>query len=157
MQPNEFWKMYIGDEKPAALMERLRTRDPETCIARYLARLPSLYGIALRGDWRTTFAAERQCDRFEVARGLTAYLEETREDWEPALCNFEWAGEDPNDGRASVEPKAADAPPPEAPAPAPEQAPGPAPETDGEHGAAPEPSPRPQDAAPGSLAENPPA
>ncbi|NLV40975.1 MAG: hypothetical protein GXY15_07080 [Candidatus Hydrogenedentes bacterium] len=82
MKAQEFWDIYLGAMTPAEFMAAFDDPEPEHCVAVYVRQRPAFFGIVRRTSWRETFRAERQFNRAEVAAGLTAWLEETREQWE---------------------------------------------------------------------------
>ncbi len=86
MNAKEFWERYVGEYTPAEFMSRYQSRNPRRCAERYVSRLPSMYGIVRQRTWRKTFLAPVQHVRDSVVAGLTAYLEQTRPEWEQALA-----------------------------------------------------------------------
>ncbi len=85
MEPINYWQEYVGPESPLEFMGRYDSDEPDRCVAKYISRLPRIYGIVRRQSWGDTFAQEDQLRKEAVASELTAHLEATREDWEPAL------------------------------------------------------------------------
>jgi len=86
MSPAEFWTEYVGSVSPREFLAQARTRrlgTPEELVRDYVARLPAVYGLVLRGTWRNTFSTYPY-SREQVEGALVEYLEETRPDWEPA-------------------------------------------------------------------------
>ena len=129
MKAQEFWDIYLGAMTPAEFMAAFDDPEPEHCVAVYVRQRPAFFGIVRRGSWRETFRAERQFNRTEVAAGLTAWLEETREQWEePAAAARAERAARRAEQEARMAALAAAAPPPPAagedPAPAAEPASG---------------------------------
>lgn len=88
MEPQDYWQEYVGTDTPLAFMGRYESNNPARCVEKYMARLPHLFGIVRRQSWQATFAQEDQLRAGPVAAGLSAYLEATREEWEPALEDY---------------------------------------------------------------------
>lgn len=86
MNAQEFWNTYLGAMTPADFMCAFDDPEPEHCVTVYVRQRPAFFGIVRRTSWRETFRAERQYNRAEVAAGLTAWLEETRGEWEEAAA-----------------------------------------------------------------------
>ena len=86
MNAQEFWNTYLGAMTPADFMSAFDDPEPEHCVTVYVRQRPAFFGIVRRTSWRETFRAERQYNRAEVAAGLTAWLEETRGEWEEAAA-----------------------------------------------------------------------
>lgn len=86
MNAQEFWNTYLGAMTPAEFMSAFDDPEPEHCVAVYVRQRPAFFGIVRRTSWRETFRAEHQYNRAEVAAGLTAWLEETRTEWEEAAA-----------------------------------------------------------------------
>lgn len=85
MKQQDFWKLYMGDTSPAEFMSRFQSRNPSRVVDRHVRRMPGVYGIVRQQSWRDTFLAPEQFTRERVISGLTAYLEETRTEWEAAI------------------------------------------------------------------------
>ncbi|MBI2433084.1 MAG: hypothetical protein HYV26_09460 [Candidatus Hydrogenedentes bacterium] len=85
MTPEQCWYEYVGNELPETFLRRIGGRDPGACVRLFMGRLPHVYGLSLRGTWRRTFAAGEQQPKTLVGNYLVAYLEETREQWEPVV------------------------------------------------------------------------
>lgn len=86
MNAHDFWERYVGEYTPAEFMARYQSRNPRRCAERYVSRLPGMYGIVRQRTWRKTFTAPVQHVREAVVAGLSAYLEQTRPEWEQALA-----------------------------------------------------------------------
>ena len=87
MTPKEFWTTYAGSMTPTEFMRLFPSNDPQACAQAYMHERPTLYGIARRGTWKSTFEQEHQHTRLEVEMALATHLEETREDWEAELAS----------------------------------------------------------------------
>ncbi len=85
MDPETFWKQYVGDASPGEFMTRFRSRNPARCVQRYIDDVGTVYGVVRLRSWRETFAQETQHTRDAVATALLTHLEETRDEWEQAL------------------------------------------------------------------------
>lgn len=70
-------------------MCRFEARSPVWCVDRYLAQVGDFYGLVRCQTWRDTFSADYQWQKAEVRIALIAYLEETREEWEPVMAELE--------------------------------------------------------------------
>jgi hypothetical protein len=114
MKPQDFWNLFADGLTPAEFVYPMQCTDPEECVGRYFAARPTVYGVVRRKTWRETFEAERQFTHEVVASGLIAYLEETREEWEPLLEQMALEEEAQRQAAAAI----AAARPPETPAPA---------------------------------------
>ena len=86
MNAKNIWERYAGGQTPGEFMCQAHTRNPERAIERFISRLPGIYGIVRQASWRETFDEPRQFARDEVRASLLVHLEETREEWEAALC-----------------------------------------------------------------------
>ena len=92
MQPEEFWKEYVGSVSPR---EFLGGQSPSNVpelharVAQHVAQLPALYGLALRRNWKKTWTGFGY-NRDQVADGILRYLETKSAEWEstPDLALF---------------------------------------------------------------------
>jgi hypothetical protein len=85
MELKTLWERYVGNVTPGEFMCRYQSRNPRRCAERYVSRLPDFLGVLRAATWRKTFLHADQLDRELVTAGLTAYLDETRPEWEAAL------------------------------------------------------------------------
>lgn len=81
----DIWQTYVGEQSPEEFMRAYGSADPEVCLARFLEDRGNLYGIVNQGAWRDTFQATDQHHVHTVRMYLMSYLEETRDEWGPAL------------------------------------------------------------------------
>ncbi|MBX3180842.1 MAG: hypothetical protein KF886_26135 [Candidatus Hydrogenedentes bacterium] len=81
----DIWQTYVGEQSPEEFMRAYGSADPEVCLARFLEDRGNLYGIVNQGAWRDTFQAADQHHVHTVRMYLMSYLEETRDEWGPAL------------------------------------------------------------------------
>lgn len=85
MEPLEFWTTYGDNTPPADFVWQYGKGNLHTAVDTYLRQRPSVFGIVRRDTWRSTFKAKNQFNREYVVSGLTAYLEETEEEWRPLV------------------------------------------------------------------------
>ena len=81
----DIWQQFVGEDSPEDFMRTFGSMDPELCVSRFLEDRGHLYGVVNQGSWQDTFQAEAQHHRYTVRLYLLSYLDETREEWEPAL------------------------------------------------------------------------
>lgn len=81
----DYWQKFVGEESPEDFLRNHGTADPELGVARFLEDRNHLYGVVNQGQWRDTFETPEQYQRLTVQVYLLSYLEETRQDWAPAL------------------------------------------------------------------------
>ncbi len=86
MESHEIWMRFAAGQTPAEFMCQYQSRNPRRCAERYVSRLPGFYGLLRQRTWRDTFSQAAPPTREQVIGGLTAYLEETRAEWEAALA-----------------------------------------------------------------------
>lgn len=81
----DYWQKFVGEESPEDFLRNHGTADPELGVTRFLEDRNHLYGVVNQGQWRDTFETPEQYQRLTVQVYLLSYLEETREEWAPAL------------------------------------------------------------------------
>ncbi len=81
----DYWNTFVGEESPELFMRGYGSADPELCVARFLEERGQLYGVVNQGSWVKTFSMPEQHQSLSVKVYLLSYLDETREDWHPAL------------------------------------------------------------------------
>ena len=81
----DYWQTLVGEQNPEEFLRTYGTADPDVGLERFLEDRGHFYGVLNQGDWATTFTAEKQCHVLTARVYLRSYLEETREDWQPAL------------------------------------------------------------------------
>ena len=81
----DYWQTFVGEDTPETFLRNYGTADPELCVARFLEDRNNLYGVVNQGQWRDTFQTPEQHQRLTVQVYLLSYLEETRDEWAPAL------------------------------------------------------------------------
>jgi len=81
----DYWQTFVGDDSPETFMRNHGSMDPDLCVSRFLEDRNHLYGVVNQGQWRDTFQAPEQFQRLTVEVYLRSFLEETRDEWGPAL------------------------------------------------------------------------
>lgn len=81
----DYWQTFVGDQSPEDFMRAFGSADPELCIARFLEDRGNLYGVVNQGSWDQTFQVLDQHHILSVRVHLQSYLDETRDEWAPAL------------------------------------------------------------------------
>lgn len=81
----DYWNTFVGEDSPESFMRNYGSPDPELCVARFLEERGQLYGVVNQGSWVKTFSMPEQHQSLSVKVYLLSYLDETREDWRPAL------------------------------------------------------------------------
>ena len=81
----DYWQTLVGEQNPEDFLRTYGTADPDVGLERFLKDRGHFYGVLNQGDWATTFVAEKQYHVLTARVYLRSYLEETREDWQPAL------------------------------------------------------------------------
>lgn len=81
----DYWQLFVGDLSPEDFMRAHGSADPALCVSRFLNERGHLYGVVNQGVWTDTFQAPDQYHRLTVQTYLLSYLDETREEWAPAL------------------------------------------------------------------------
>lgn len=81
----DYWNTFVGEESPETFMRNFGSPDPELCVARFLEERGQLYGVVNQGSWVKTFSMPEQHQSLSVKVYLLSYLDETSEDWRPAL------------------------------------------------------------------------
>ena len=85
MTNQDYWQTIVGEQSPEEFLRAYGTADPELGLERFLEDRGQLYGVINQGSWKTTFLAKKQYTILTAQVYLRSYLEETREDWQPAL------------------------------------------------------------------------
>ena len=81
----DYWNTFVGEESPEAFMRNFGSADPELCVSRFLEERGQLYGVVNQSSWVKTFAMPEQHQCLTVKVYLLSYLDETRDEWSPAL------------------------------------------------------------------------
>ena len=81
----DYWNTLVGEDSPETFLRNYGSADPELSVSRFLEERGHLYGVVNQGSWQDTFKTENQYHRLTVRVYLLSYLEETRDEWGPAL------------------------------------------------------------------------
>jgi len=81
----DYWQTFVGTATPEEFLRSVGTADPELGLERFLEERGHFCGVVNQGTWESTFAATEQYHLLSVRIYLQSYLEETREEWQPAL------------------------------------------------------------------------
>ncbi len=81
----DYWNTFVGEETPESFMRNFGSADPELCVARFLEERGQLYGVVNQGSWVKTFSMPEQHQTLSVKVYLLSFLDETRDEWRPAL------------------------------------------------------------------------
>ena len=81
----DYWNTFVGEDTPESFMRNYGTSDPELCVARFIEERGQFYGVVNQGSWVKTFAMPEQHHCLSVKVYLLSYLDETRDEWHPAL------------------------------------------------------------------------
>lgn len=81
----DYWQTIVGPVTPEEFLRTYGTADPELGLERFLEDRGHFCGVVNQGTWVNTFVATEQYQLLTIRIYLQSYLEETREDWQPAL------------------------------------------------------------------------
>lgn len=81
----DYWNTFVGEESPESFLRNYGTADPELCVSRFLEERGQFYGVVNQGSWVKTFSMPEQHHCLTVKVYLLSYLDETRDEWHPAL------------------------------------------------------------------------
>lgn len=85
MTNQDYWNTFVGESTPEDFLRSFGTADPELALERFLEDRGQLYGVVNQQSWEQTFSAPEQFHVWSVRAYLRSYLEDTRDDWAPAL------------------------------------------------------------------------
>ncbi len=85
MTNHDYWQTFVGEETPEAFLRAHGTADPDLALERFLEERGQVYGVINQGRWKDTFDAPVQFHILTTRVYLRSYLEETREEWQPAV------------------------------------------------------------------------
>jgi hypothetical protein len=81
----DYWNTFVGEESPESFLRNYGTADPELCVSRFLEERGQFYGVVNQGSWVKTFSMPEQHHCLTVKVYLLSFLDETRDEWHPAL------------------------------------------------------------------------
>ena len=85
MTNQDYWQTIVGPVTPEEFLRAYGTADPELGLERFLEERGQFCGVVNQSTWVSTFEATEQYHVLTVRVYLESYLDETREEWQPAL------------------------------------------------------------------------